>query len=105
MYETAKPAGASGGPQDFCVSNWRAQEKNTLRTFLTLTLPSGLVLHNCSLHSQDGQQWIGLPARPYHAIDGSVRYAPIVEFASKETHVRFQSAALLAVKRFLEAQR
>jgi DNA-binding cell septation regulator SpoVG len=104
MLETEKPAGASGGPQDFRVSNWRAHEKNTLRAFLTLTLPSGLILHNCSFHAKDQEQWIGLPTRQYKTGEGTVAYAPLIEFASKEARQRFQSVALLAVKRFLEAQ-
>ena len=54
MPEKAKPAGISGGHREILVWDWKAYQKNTLRGFLSLTLPSGLVIHNCTLHQKDG---------------------------------------------------
>jgi hypothetical protein len=89
--------------------NWRAVEppKNTLRGFCDLKLsPSGLVLHDCSLHSRpEGKRWIGLPVRPRidsvtrlqskDAATGKFQWMPIAE------RERFQAAALAATDRLL----
>jgi len=105
MPEKAKPAAGNGGHRDFLVSNWKAYEKNTLRGFFSLNLPSGLVIHNCTLHEKDGSRWIGLPARQYSKDDGSTSYALLIEFATKEARQQFQTMALEAVDRFMEGAR
>jgi DNA-binding cell septation regulator SpoVG len=102
MHEKAKPAGDNGGHREISVSNWKAHEKRTLRGFLTLTLPSGLVIHNCMLHEKDGKRWIALPSRQYKNAEGSPTYTPLIEFATKDARQRFQEAALKAVELFSE---
>jgi hypothetical protein len=105
MLEKAKPADFGSGHRELLVTDWKAYEKNTLRGFLTLTLPSGLVIHNCTLHQKDGSRWIGLPARQYSKDDGSTGYTPLIEFTTKDVRLRFQAAALEAVDRFTEGAR
>ncbi len=105
MAEKAKPAGTSGGHREITVSNWKAYQKNTLKAFLSLTLPSGLVIHNCMFHERDGERWIGLPARQYAKEDGTTSYTPLIEFTTKEARHRFRAAALDAVDRFMEGAR
>jgi DNA-binding cell septation regulator SpoVG len=100
MPEKAKPAGASGGHREIQISDWKAFQKNTLQGFLSLTLPSGLVIHNCTLHQKDGSRWIGLPARQYAKDDGTTSYTPLVEFSTKDARQRFQTAALEALDRY-----
>jgi len=103
--EKAKPTGTSGGHRELLVTNWKPYEKNTLRGFLSLTLPSSrLVIHNCALHQKEGARWIGLPSRPYSKADGSTGYSPLIEFTSEDSRRRFQVAALEAVDRFMEGQ-
>jgi hypothetical protein len=102
MPEKAKPAVIpNGGHRSIFVSNWKAHEKNTLQGILSLNLPSGIVIHNCTLHKKGTARWIGLPARDYSAADGKVSWSPMVEFASKESRYAFQDAALEAIDRFL----
>jgi hypothetical protein len=101
MPQNTKPAGTSGGNPELLVTNWKAYEKNTLRAFLSLTLPSGIVIHNCALHEKDGARWIGLPSRQYSKPDGSIGYSLVVEFTDDDTRRRFQAAALAAVDRFM----
>jgi len=103
MPEIAKPAGVSGGHREFLTTNWKRHEKSTLRAFLSLTLPSGLVLNNCSFHTKDRARWIGVPAQKYEKDDGTIAYTPLVEFDSKEARQRFQAAALAAVDRYMGA--
>ena len=104
MSQKAKPAGENGGHREFLVTSWKAVEKNTLRGFVSFTLPSGLVVHNCSLHEKNGIRWIGLPSRRYAKDDGTVSYAPVVEFAHSEARERFRTTALSAVDRFMRGR-
>jgi DNA-binding cell septation regulator SpoVG len=105
MSEKAKPAGGDGGHRAFLVSDWKAYEKGTLRGFLSLTLPSGLVIHNCTLHHKGDSRWIGLPARQFTKDDGTKSFSPIIEFVSNEARNRFRDAAVEAVERHLEGVR
>jgi hypothetical protein len=86
---------------DFAVSNWKPFEKNTLRGFLTLTLPSGLILHNCTFHRKGDSRWLGLPAQRFTKPDGTTSYTPQVEFVDRAASDRFQTAALQAIDRYL----
>jgi hypothetical protein len=86
--------------REMSVSEWKAFEKNTLKGFLSLVLPSGLILRGCSYHQKSDARWIGLPAREYIK-DGAKTWAPIVEFTDAEARQRFQRAALQAVDRHL----
>jgi hypothetical protein len=101
VLTNAKPAVATGGHRRITVSNWKPLEKDSLRGFLTLTLPSGLILNNCQLLETNGHCWIGLPSQRFQMKDGSVGYVPIVEFATKRTRKQFQVEALRAVELYL----
>jgi hypothetical protein len=70
---------------------------------MSLTLPSGIVIHGCGLHRRSDAQWIQLPAKEYKKRDGSIGYSPLVEFASPEAKRRFDTAALEAVDRLFMA--
>lgn len=103
MGRKAKPAGESGGPRTITVSNWKPLENGSLRGFLSLTLPSGLTLHNCQLLEAGGRRWIGLPARRFQLADGSTGYQPIVEFTTRRALHNFRASALRAVEAHLNA--
>jgi hypothetical protein len=100
----AKPAGASGGSRTITVSNWKPLNNQAMRGFLTLTLPSGLVIHNCHLVEASGRRWVGLPARCFSTADGKVHYEPIIEFATRKAHRNFERIALAAVEAYLKAR-
>jgi hypothetical protein len=94
---------------DFVASDWRAINRNTLKGFFTLALPSGLALRECSYHEQGAKRWVGLPGRPLldadgrHRIDpatGKKAYVAIVEIA-KSAREKFQKAAVDAVDKLL----
>ena len=80
----------------FTVSDWKAINRNTLMGSLSLTLPSGLVIHNCLFHQKGDSRWIQLPSQSYQ-LNGEKKYTKILEFETKEAHARFQRAALDAV--------
>jgi hypothetical protein len=85
----------------FQVLEFKKFERNTLVGFLSLELPSGMVIHNCTLHKKEGSRWVGLPARPFDKTDGGKGWSPLIEFSSKTARDRFQTEALAAVDRFL----
>ena len=90
------------------ASDWKAVERNTLRGFCSLHLPSGLVLRDCSVHRHpEGREWVGLPGKPQMDRDGQPRrdpstgkllYSAIIEIPDRDTREKFQAAALAAVR-------
>ena len=81
----------------FAILSWRMCAKNTLRAFASIELPSGLILHDCTVHRKNDSEWVGLPGRSYTKPDGSTGWSPVVEFTNKEAKSRFQRAALAAI--------
>ncbi len=75
----------------------RRIEKNSLRGFFDLRLPSGLVLRGCSLHLSHGRWWIGMPAQSYTKNDGAQAWSAVVDFANWQSRKRFQEIALAAL--------
>jgi hypothetical protein len=65
-------------------------EKNTLRGFFDLELPSGMILSGCMVHTKNDQWWVGLPSKPYTAADGTQSWSKIVDFRDGKTRDRFQ---------------
>src|SRR5215510_4118839 len=99
----AKPAGISGGHRTITISNWKPLQNGSLRGFLTVTLPSGLIIHNCQLLEASRKRWIGLPARRFRLADGSVKYEPLIEFTTKKALQGFRERALKALDQHLAA--
>ena len=98
----------------FSASDWRPFERNTLLGFCALTLPSGMVLRDCSFHRKDDREWIGLPGKPQIDRDGAPRkdpttgkvlYTPIIEIPDRDARDRFQAAAVAAVRAMLDGGR
>jgi hypothetical protein len=87
----------SSGGRDFIVSNWKSFEKNTLRGFFSVTLPSGLTIHNCSLHVKGPSRWVGLPSTKFTKKDGSVSYSAVVEIVDRERADEFRDAVIAAL--------
>jgi hypothetical protein len=88
-------------PQFEVVEFCPQRKGESLRGFVSLRLPSGMVLHDCTLHERaGGARWIGLPARQYTQKDGTTAYQRLVDFASKEAHARFQKLAKDAVDKY-----
>ena len=80
------------------VSNFRPITKGALRGFFTLTLPSGMVLHDCSLFEKDGKRWISPPSQKFTGKDGKTGYKPLVEFADRNTADNFRRQVLQAIE-------
>jgi len=72
------------------ILNFKLLEKNTLRGFFDIELPSGLILRGCTLHTKNDRWWIGLPGKPYTKPDGSQSWSKVLDFRDKLTLDRFQ---------------
>jgi hypothetical protein len=87
------------------VLNFKALDRNSLRGFFDVELPSGLILVGCQLHESHGKYWVGMPARPWTKPDGTQSYVKIVDFVDKATAARFQQTiAPLAVAAYERAK-
>jgi DNA-binding cell septation regulator SpoVG len=102
MSLTQSPPATQERNASFAISHWRPHAKNTLLGFCSLTLPSGLVLHDCTIHTKNGIRWVSLPARRYEK-DGKVSYSPLIDFTTSRSRQRFQALALDAVDCLLGA--
>lgn len=89
----------------FTISDWKPYVKNSLQAFFTLTLPSGLVLHNCMYHKKpSGVRWIGMPSQRYQTAEGTISYTPIAEFANREAEAHFREECLKAIDKMSGAK-
>jgi hypothetical protein len=90
------------------ISNWRGRTSGTLRGYFSVSLPSGLEVHDLSLHTRDGTWWVAMPTKVQISADGTalrdgttgkLKYgAPIVGFASKEVRDKFSAQVVAALR-------
>ncbi len=87
------------------VDEWKPLHRNSMRGFMTATLPSGMILHDIVVHVSDAGPWAAPPSKPMIGRDGvamkdaagKARYSPIVSFADKQTRERWSSAMIAAL--------
>ena len=104
MSENAKPAAGGDGQRSIIVAGWKPLIKNTLRGFLSVNLPSGMVIHNVTVHEKGEARWVGLPAREWTNDQGVKQYSNLIEFRDRATANKFRDAVLAALDRHLEQQ-
>jgi hypothetical protein len=93
----------------FHASGWRPHLSDSLQGFVDLHQPSGLVIHDCTLHQKSEKHWVLLPGKPQiedgrRRIDpatGDALYTPVVEIPDRATREGFTAEALAAVDRLL----
>jgi hypothetical protein len=90
----------------FIVQSFTSIRRNSLRGFATVRLPSGMVLSDVGIHYDSGKYWAAVPSKAMISRDGTlikdvngkIRYAPIISFASKELRDKFSQAVIAAVE-------
>ncbi len=100
------PVPARSAAPPFFVSDFVSVQRATLRGFVTVSQPSGMIIHDVSLHQKNNSTWAAPPSKPMINRDGvvlrddngKIRYASIVEFASKKLRDRWSDAVVDAVK-------
>jgi DNA-binding cell septation regulator SpoVG len=101
--QNEKAAGGNGGHHKIIISDWKPHLKNSLQGFFSATLPSGMVIHNLTVHEKNGSRWVGLPSREWTNNEGVKQYAVLIEFADRGTADRFRDNLLEALDQHLEA--
>lgn len=91
-------------PAAFIARDFRAYEKNTLKGYVSIETPSGLIVREITLHEKEGSRWLGMPSRAYTKADGSQGYMPQVDFKDSQARSRFTREALKAIDKLLEEQ-
>lgn len=86
------------------VRDYRRYEKNTLQAFVALEiLDINLLIKDCTVHQQNGKAWIGFPGKQFEK-DGKKVWTNLIEFKDDEKKEEFRSAAIAAIKKFVETQ-
>jgi hypothetical protein len=83
--------------EQFRITDWKPFQKNALRGFFSVHLPSGMVIHNCGLFEKDGSRWVALPAKKFTSTSGKVTWQPIVEIPDRSAKDRFRILVLAAL--------
>ncbi len=83
------------------VREFRPMTSGALVGFCTVELPSGMVVHDCTVFDKDGRRWVNPPGRPQLdkskqvvVKDGRVQYSPALSFASKDRYSAFSDAVI-----------
>jgi hypothetical protein len=88
--------------QGFIARDFKPYQKNTLCGFVSIELPSGLIIREVTLHEKDGTRWLGMPAKQYTKADGTTGWAPQLDFKDARARSRFQIEALKAIDKLLQ---
>jgi hypothetical protein len=88
------------------ISDWKPRQSGTLRGFCTAHLPSGMSLHEVSVHTRNGSWWASPASKPMLSREGTalrdesgkVRYSPIVSFTDKQARDRLSQAVVDALR-------
>jgi hypothetical protein len=88
------------------VNLWRPVRKATLCGFATVTLPSGLILHDVAIHAKNGKPWASPPAKPrldqdrrQVTLDGKLQWDAVVGFRDRDVRDGWSRQIVEAVLR------
>ena len=90
----------------FVAANWRPLRKGSLIGFVSVSMPSGITIHEISILETNGRFWASPPSKPMIDRNGVVmiddngkrRFAPIVEFTTREIRSRWSDAVVEALR-------
>ncbi len=92
---------AHGGRRNIQITAWKPVVRNTLISFFSVTLPSGLPIHSVAVHAKGENRWLGMPAREWTGQDGTKQYAKLIAFADRAAANPFRDQVLAALDRYL----
>jgi hypothetical protein len=90
----------------FRILGFRPMQAGALVGFADVALPSGMVLHRCSIFTKDERAWASPPSKPVigrdgvaqRTADGKTRYEPTVSFTDRWTQERWSNAIVEALR-------
>ena len=88
------------------MKDLRVVSTGPLRGFAVVHLPSGMILHGCSIFSKDGKVWAAPPSKQVVGRDGTVQknrdgktlYDPVVSFVARATQERWSAMVIEALQ-------
>ena len=89
------------------VVSWRPLERGkSMKGFLSLELPSGIRLIDCSFHQRkDGAKWVSMPAKSFKKHDGAMAWVSLIDFSSRAVRDAFVKQAVTAIEKYLAGAR
>jgi DNA-binding cell septation regulator SpoVG len=93
----AAPAATATKSRQFSITKWKPEIKNTKRGYFSVTLPSGIIINDVSLHEKDDRRWVNMPSKLSKT--DAERYFLTVEFSNREIQNDFQEHVLEALDR------
>jgi hypothetical protein len=90
----------------FRILGFRPMQAGALIGFADVALPSGMVLHRCSIFVKDDTVWASPPSKQVVGRDGTIqrtadgknRYEPTVSFTDRWTQERWSAAVVEALR-------
>jgi len=87
--------------------DWKPIVKGSLRGFAKVRLGRTLLVNDVPVLFSNGRAWAGMPGKPLIGADGTglrddkgkQRYAPVLEWTSRDASDRFSEAVIAAVYR------
>jgi hypothetical protein len=86
-------------------SLWKPVRRNSLLGFATVTLSSGMVLHEVAVNTSHGTIWAAPPAKPrldkdgrQVVLDGKRQWDPVVSFRTKAVRDNWSAQVIAAVE-------
>jgi hypothetical protein len=83
------------------VREWRPMQKGSLLGFATVEMPSGMIVHDITVHESNGRRWANPPGKPQldrdkHPIfkDGKLQYAKVIGFESDDRRHKWSDAII-----------
>jgi hypothetical protein len=85
--------------------NWKPLVRNSLRGFVDIELPIGLVIYEIPVLTSHGKRWASLPSKPvldrdgkHVETNGKKQYVPILEWRSRELSDAFSTRIVELVR-------
>jgi hypothetical protein len=86
--------------------DWKSVVKGSLRGFAKVRLGRTLLINDVPVLSSNGRVWAAMPGKPLVGADGTglrddkgkQRYAPVLEWTSRDASDRFSEAVVAAVQ-------
>jgi hypothetical protein len=87
------------------VTEFKPINAGAMRGFVDVHLPSGMILHRCSVFAKGDKVWAAPPSKQMIGRDGTVqrtadgktRYEPTVSFADRATQEKWSAAVIEAL--------
>ena len=90
----------------FVATNWKPLRKGSLIGFVSVSMPSGITIHEISVLETNGKFWASPPSKPMidrHGVvmiddAGKRRYSALIEFADRDTRSRWSDSVVEALR-------